>query len=209
MKTLPIAGLLLLPLAACSRTAETSAPADPATRAEPSAAGPARDAGVPGDADPVTGSPAEPRTDSPARMDGFGPLAFGTGVDKVRTLWAKPLVGEVPDDSCHYLRPEGDAAEGPFLMIEGKTFVCYDIRGPGVTAPGGGEVGMTLGELQTHYPDRGDVGPDKYDDKIQHLRVRPAKEGGTVIDFTLGADGKVQAWRVGQTPQLDYVEGCG
>jgi hypothetical protein len=35
----------------------------------------------------------------------------------------------------------------------------------------------------------GTVGPDKYDDKAQHLRVRPAQEGAAIIDFALGADG--------------------
>ncbi|WMJ70787.1 hypothetical protein [Stenotrophomonas sp. 24(2023)] len=195
MKTLPVAGLLLLSLAACSRSGETSAPADPATRAEPTAAAPA--------------APATVAAQGPARLDGFGPLALGSGVDQVRSSWGKPLQGEVPDEGCHYLHPQGDAPEGPWLMIEGNKLVRYDVRGPGVTAPGGGKVGMTLGELQTLYPDRGDVGPDKYDDKVQHLRVRPAQEGGAVIDFTVGAEGKVQAWRVGQTPQVDYVEGCG
>ena len=52
---------------------------------------------------------------------------------------------------------------------------------------------MTLGELQVLYPERADVGPDKYDEKAQHLRVRPAQEGGAVIDFALGADGRVSA----------------
>ena len=78
-----------------------------------------------------------------------------------------------------------------------------------ITAPGGGKVGMTLGELQVLYPERADVGPDKYDEKAQHLRVRPAQEGAAVIDFALGADGRVGAWRVGRTPQVDYAEGCG
>ncbi|MDH2181952.1 hypothetical protein N5J73_23395, partial [Stenotrophomonas sp. GD03654] len=95
------------------------------------------------------------------------------------------------------------------LMIEGRKLVRYDVRSAAITAPGGGKVGMTLGELQVLYPERADVGPDKYDEKAQHLRVRPAQEGDAVIDFALGADGRVGAWRVGKTPQVDYAEGCG
>ncbi|KAG1246612.1 hypothetical protein G6F68_014565 [Rhizopus microsporus] len=89
-------------------------------------------------------------------------------------------------------------------MIEGRKLVRYDVRRAAIIAPGGGKVGMTLGELQVLYPERADVGPDKYDEKAQHLRVRPAQEGDAVIDFALGADGKVGAWRVGKTPQVDY-----
>jgi hypothetical protein len=43
--------------------------------------------------------------------------------------------------------------------------VRYDVRSAAIVAPGGGKVGMTLGELQVLYPERADVGPDKYDEK--------------------------------------------
>ncbi len=213
MKHLPLAGLLLLSLAACNRTPEPAAPAEPAATA------PAKDASVPADADLATASPMDPRTDSPARLDGYGGVALGAGIAEVRSGYGSPLQGLGTDaagkplpaddsnDGCYFLRPQD--AEDPRLMIEGRKLVRYDVRSSGIVAPGGGRVGMTLGELQTLYPDRGDVVPDKYDDKAQHLRVRPAQEGGAVVDFALGADGKVGGWRVGKTPQVDYAEGCG
>lgn len=202
MKAFPVAGLLALSLAACSQgpeaaTATTSPMSDTAT------ADTARDPG------PASASPADPRSDSPARLDGFGPVALGAGVDEVRSRFGAPLQGEVPNDECHYLRPQKESPEGPWLMIEGNKLVRYDVRGPGIVAPGGGRVGMGLGELQQLYPERGDVTPDKYDPQAQHLRVRPAQEGQGIIDFALDADGKVGAWRVGLPPQVDYVEGCG
>ncbi|WP_313139406.1 hypothetical protein [Stenotrophomonas sp.] len=213
MKHLPLAGLLLLSLAACNRTPEPAAPSEPAATA------PAKDASVPADADLATASPVDPRSDSPARLDGFGGVALGAGIAEVRSGYGSPLQGLGTDaagkplpaddsnDGCYFLRPQD--AEDPRLMIEGRKLVRYDVRSSAIVAPGGGRVGMTLGELQTLYPDRGDVVPDKYDDKAQHLRVRPAQEGGAVVDFALGADGKVGGWRVGKTPQVDYAEGCG
>ena len=213
MKHLPLAGLLLLSLAACNRTPEPTAPAEPAATA------PAKDASVPADADLATASPVDPRSDSPARLDGFGGVMLGAGIAEVRSGYGSPLQGLGTDaagkplpaddsnDGCYFLRPQD--AEDPRLMIEGRKLVRYDVRSTGIVAPGGGKVGMTLGELQLLYPERADVGPDKYDEKAQHLRVRPAQEGAAIIDFALGADGKVGSWRVGQTPQVDYVEGCG
>ncbi|KPG68944.1 hypothetical protein JY420_09855 [Stenotrophomonas maltophilia] len=210
MKHLPIAGLLLLSLAACNRTPET--PADASAKGATPAAATA-------DADLATQSPADPRTDSPAQLDGFAGVKLGAGIAEVRSGFGKPLQGLGTDaagkplaaddgnDGCYFLRPQD--AEDPRLMIEGRKLVRYDVRSAAITAPGGGKVGMTLGELQVLYPERADVGPDKYDEKAQHLRVRPAQEGGAVIDFALGADGRVGAWRVGQTPQVDYAEGCG
>ena len=119
----------------------------------------------------------------------------------------KPLPADDGNDGCYFLRPQD--AEDPRLMIDGRKLVRYDVRGPGIVAPGGGRVGMSLGELQQLYPERADLGPDKYDPQAQHLRVRPEQEGHGIIDFALGADGKVSAWRVGLPPQVDYVEGCG
>lgn len=218
MKHLPIAGLLLLSLAACSggpdkQGAAGSGSDTPADTA--SATGPAQST----DPDLAARSANDPRSDSPAHLDGFAGVKLGAGIAEVRSGFGTPLRGLATDaagrplpaddgnDGCYFLRPQD--AEDPRLMIEGRKLVRYDVRSPAITAPGGGRVGMTLGELQVLYPERGDVGPDKYDEKAQHLRVRPAQEGGAVIDFALGADGRVGAWRVGQTPQVDYAEGCG
>ena len=212
MKHLPIAGLLLLSLAACSRSPDSPE----------AASAPAKDtatATAPADADLAITSPADPRADSPARLDGFGGARLGASIADVRSGFGTPLQGLGTDaagkplpaddnnDGCYLLRPQD--AEDPRLMIEGRKLVRYDVRSTGIVAPGGGKVGMTLGELQLLYPERADVGPDKYDEKAQHLRVRPAQDGAAIIDFALGADGKVGSWRVGQTPQVDYVEGCG
>lgn len=217
MKHLPLAGLLLLSLAACGghdkQGAAGSGSDTPAETA--SATGPAQST----DPDLAARPANDRREDSPARLDGFAGATLGAGIAEVRSGFGTPLQGLGTDasgkplpaddgnDGCYFLRPQD--AEDPRLMIEGRKLVRYDVRSAAIAAPGGGKVGMTLGELQVLYPERGDVGPDKYDEKAQHLRVRPAQEGKAVIDFALGADGRVNAWRVGQTPQVDYVEGCG
>ena len=160
---------------------------------------------------PATTPPApaaDPATQGPARLDGYGPLTLGATLDEVRAAWKEPLQGDVADDYCHALRPQGSQADDVILMIEGKRLVRYDVRNDRIVAPGGGKVGMSLGQLQTLYPDRGDLTPHKYDEKGQNLRVRPAAEGGAIVNFEINGDGTVTAWRVGKTPQVDYVEGC-
>jgi len=218
MKHLPLAGLLLLSLTACSagpdkQGAAGSGSDTPAETA--SATGPSQST----DPDLAARPANDLRKDSPARLDGFGGVTLGAGIAEVRSGFGTPLQGLGTDangkplpaadsnDGCYFLRPQG--AEDPRLMIEARKLVPYDVRSAAIVAPGGGKGGMTLGELQVLYPERADVGPDKYDEKAQHLRVRPAQEGGAVIDFALGADGRVSAWRVGQTPQVDSAEGWG
>ena len=207
MKPAPIAGLLLLSLAACNRS-PSPAPAEPPAASAAAAA-----------QNPAGAATAAVHEDGPARLDGYAGARLGAAIAEVRSGFGAPLQGLGSDaagkplpaddrnEGCYFLRPQD--AEDPRLMIEGRKLVRYDVRSAAIVAPGGGKVGMTLGELQLLYPERGDVVADKYDDKAQHLRVRPAQDGGAVIDFALGADGRVGAWRVGRTPQVDYVEGCG
>ena len=68
----------------------------------------------------------DPAAAGPARLDGYGPLTLGSTLDEVRAAWKAPLQGEVPDDYCHALRPEGAQAEDVILMIEGKRLVLVD-----------------------------------------------------------------------------------
>lgn len=188
---------MVLALGACERSPET-----PSTDAGAAVPAPAADAAV-------TAAPATAAADQgPARLDGYGPLALGSSLDAVRAAWKAPLDGEVADEYCHSLRPQGAQADDVVLMIESRRLVRYDVRNDRIAAPGGGKVGMSLGQLQTLYPDRGDVTPHKYDERGHNLRVRPATEGGALINFEINGDGNVTAWRVGLPPQVDYVEGC-
>ncbi|MCF7751902.1 hypothetical protein KQ945_14175 [Bacillus subtilis subsp. subtilis] len=191
---------IALALGGCDRSPET-----PSKDVEAAVPAPATGAPV---APPLPAAAEAQASPGPARLDGYGPLALGSTLDDVRAAWKAPLQGEVPDDYCHALRPQGAQADDVILMIEGKRLVRYDVRNDRIVAPGGGKVGMSLGQLQTLYPDRGDVTPHKYDEKGHNLRVRPAIEGGALINFEINGDGNVIAWRVGQTPQVDYVEGC-
>lgn len=191
---------IALALGACDRTPET-----PSTDAAAAVVEPAQEAA------PVT-APNAPAVDAaaqgPARLDGYGPLTLGATLDEVRAAWKGPLRGDVPDDYCHALRPQGSQADDVVLMIEGRRLVRYDVRNDRIVAPGGGKVGMSLGQLQTLYPERGDLTPHKYDEKGHNLRVRPATDGGALLNFEINGDGDVTAWRVGRSPQVDYVEGC-
>ncbi len=192
-----------LALGGCERAPET-----PSTDAQAATVEPAADTAAAPVAAGAAAASADTASQGPAHLDGYGPLRLGNTLDEVRTAWKEPLRGDVPDDYCHALRPEGSQADDVILMIEGKRLVRYDVRNDRIAAPGGGKVGMSLGQLQTLYPDRGDLTPHKYDERGHNLRVRPAADGGAVVNFEIDGDGKVTAWRVGKTPQVDYVEGC-
>ena len=113
-------------------------------------------------------------------------------------------------DACHYLfmRPRPALGYGTAFMVEGGRFVRLDVDDPAALAPGGGRIGMTAAQIEALYPGQLEARPHKYVDGARYLRVtRPGSEA--VLVFETDEAGRVQEWRIGLPPQVDYVEGCG
>jgi hypothetical protein len=125
--------------------------------------------------------------------------------------WGKDLTG-APDepDGCYYLYPGPRGQGGRFgigFMIEHQRFSRLDVDDARIEAPGGGRVGMDVGEIRRHYADIVEQ-PHKYVQGAKCLRRTDTVSGGVLV-FETDATGKVTRWRVGVPPQVDYVEGCG
>lgn len=197
-RILPLALLALL--AACARQPD----APPPTAATP--------AGDDAAAQPAATAPsaAAGQERAPARLDGYGDLVLGISADELRQAWHGELDGKPAEGSdCYYLFPRDAAAPRDLaFMIERDRFVRYDVGTDALAAPGGGRVGMGLARLQSLYREGAERLPHKYVDGGANLRVVPLQPGQGVLNFEIGADGTVSAWRVGLAPQVDYVEGC-
>lgn len=205
--------VLALSLAACgnrpSDPVETNtAPADSALDSDP-AAPPPFDS-------PADATPSAPASNRPAvvedviTFEGFGPAAFGTDQEQVRMAWGSDLGDAQPSEpgGCYYLtpQPQGTAGYNIAFMIEADRFARIDVRNEGYAAPGGGKVGMDRAEIERLYTGRVEASPHKYVEGAQSLRVR---EGDHALVFETDTAGQVTEWRIGTSPQVDYVEGCG
>ncbi|MDH5823031.1 lectin [Luteimonas sp. RD2P54] len=195
--------------------APATAPAGDAMAGDPAAPPPLDQ---PADAVPAVGgaAPAEPGA-MPAEgaigFAGFGPARFGADAEQVRMAWGRELTA-MPEPAepggCHYLMPEVAQGEGyrVAFMIEGDRFVRIDVRDPGIGAPGGGRIGMDAGQIEALYPGRVETRPHKYVEDASYLRIADDGGGDGVLVFETDAAGRVDEWRVGVAPQVDYVEGC-
>lgn len=143
---------------------------------------------------------------------GFGPAAFGASAEEVRQAWGGDLGDAQPGEpgGCHYLIPQPLGPEGyrTAFMIEGDRFVRIDVRDAAVAAPGGARVGMAADEVRTLYGDRVEEQPHKYDPQGRVLRVTAPDGAPGVLVLEIDGEGRVDEWRVGLPPQVDYVEGC-
>ncbi|HET6396649.1 MAG TPA: hypothetical protein VFF91_07390 [Pseudoxanthomonas sp.] len=173
---------------------------DDAVAAEPPAA----------DAVPPATAPQAAGALQAADFAGFAPVPFGADADALRAAWGAPLAGQAAEDGgCHYLFPQPRPARGygTAFMVEGGRFVRMDVDDAGVTAPGGGRVGMQAEAIAALYPGQVEQRPHKYVQGGRYLRVtRPGSEA--VLVFEADAQGRVHEWRIGVPPQVDYVEGC-
>jgi hypothetical protein len=202
---LPIVMVAAL-LSACQREeAPAAADAEPLTTA---ASTPVAETPAPVPAVDDTAAPAGPV--SQASFLGYGDMKLGSTVDEARAAWGGELNGApMEGTSCHYLWPKwiSRPADFAFMMEEGK-FVRYDVGTDKETAPGGGKVGMTVEELQKLYGGALKATPHKYVQGGQYLSIDAGDVAPTKLIFEADAAGKVTSWRVGLSPQVEYVEGC-
>ena len=204
----PLWSLLVVALAACS--GQGTPPPDVAKR-EPVAAEPAPPA-TPAPTPQPTPAPvpdAPPAGSGLAHWDGYGDMRLGMTAEQARAAWQGELKGVPAEgESCFHLSPASAKVPAELaFMFEGGKFVRYSTQDAALTAPGGGRIGMTVDEIKALYAGRVEEQPHKYETGGKYLRIKDAGTGSVLILETSAA-GKVDEWRVGVTPQVDYVEGC-
>lgn len=192
-------------LSACQREQAAASAPEPQTTAT---ATPMAEAPAPTPAADDTAAPAGPV--SQASFLGYGDMKLGSTVEEARAAWGGELNGApMEGTTCHYLWPKwiSRPADFAFMMEEGK-FVRYDVGTDKETAPGGGKVGMSVEDLQKLYGGALKASPHKYTQGGQYLSMDAGDVAPTKLVFEADAAGKVTSWRVGLSPQVEYVEGC-
>jgi len=206
-----IAAVLLLALSACGEREPSRAPAPaqaPATPVSPAVTPAQGPTPTPSNVTPAGVMPAP----GAIGYAGFGPAPFGATEEQVRMAWGRELTGPKPDTAggCHYLMPEPRTQRGYRIgfMFENERFVRIDVDADDIEAPGGGRVGMTTQDIQRLYAGHVQMQNHKYVEGGHYLRIPNPGGGSGVVLFETDAEGRVTAWRIGEPPQVDYVEGC-
>lgn len=165
----------------------------------------------------TTATPAPIETPAPApdritwvvRPRGAGPLVIGMTAKDAGEALGFAIPNEAWAAGCHQIVSDGTPS-GARLMFEDGRLVRIDIELPGLATDRGARVGMTEQEVQGLYGDSLRVVPHKYDPTGRYLVHSPdGASSATGFRTIFETDGrKVLRYRVGQEPQVEYVEGC-
>lgn len=156
------------------------------------------------------------RLDSLAR-DSTAWVAFPQRVGRIRTGMSRPeliaLVGRPiragydMQERCTYIR--GTALpRGVQVMVFDGVVARIDVLEPGVPTAEGLEVGATEQQVLAQYGPDAVVSPHAYSGPQWHyVTVTPPNDTAHRIVFE--TDGAVvKSYRVGRTPEVEWVEGC-
>ncbi|WP_411282068.1 hypothetical protein [Gemmatimonas sp.] len=139
---------------------------------------------------------------------GIGPVRVGMTLAEVAgaTSAGIRLVG-TDSTECSYLSWR-DGPPGVLIMAEGGRVVRIDVQNPAITTSEGIKIGSTEAEVQQRYTGRVEVQPHKYTDG-HYLVVTPRRPTDSNLRIVFETDGqKVETFRGGRVPQVQYVEGC-
>lgn len=162
------------------------------------------------DAGPPGGDSGSTQSGVQVTANGIGPVKVGMSVASAEAALRTSLAAPVGSDSsgCRYATWSG-GPPGVRLMIERNEIVRIDVDSAAIPTSAGARVGDSEDRIEALYRGRVVGGPHKYTDG-HFLTVTPADVADSAFRLIFETDGKqVTRYRVGQRPQVEYVEGCG
>ncbi|MBC7897636.1 MAG: hypothetical protein H7066_19615 [Cytophagaceae bacterium] len=139
---------------------------------------------------------------------GFGPAHIGLTLAQLNTALGESLTLHDPiDPSCGHVSPRAFPA-GVSLMIVDDSVARVEVDTAGVRTADGAQVGDSEQSVLALYVGRVQVMPHKYTGPEGHYLVVSAP-GDTMSRIVFETDGqRVERYRAGRRPAVDYVEGC-
>ena len=111
-----------------------------------------------------------------------------------------------PSTGCAYI-PGVGAIRGAFIMLVNDSVARVDVRDSAIATVEGAKVGDTEARINELYGARVKTSPHKYTGPTGHYMTVTPDDGRLRIVFETDGQ-RVVNWRVGRTPEVEWVEGC-
>ena len=156
---------------------------------------------------PAPGAAADSAGAWTVSLLGVGPLRYGMDLAAIRAATGDSLPAPVAEE-CTYLRIAA-APPGMYFMLERGRLVRVDVDSGGSATARGARVGMGEAELRRLHGDSLTVRPHKYVATAQYLIFAPPDPADSHrVVFEIDGQ-RVQRFRAGVLPPVEYVERCG
>lgn len=137
-------------------------------------------------------------------FNSFGNVKVGMTVPEAsKALGAELIRGEGYEDACYYV--ESKSVKGVLFMVTNNRIARIDIDGKDYVTDKGAKIGDSEEKIKSLYP-RISVNPNKYDESRHDMETYSSDEKYLIIFETDG--NRVTGFRVGNSEEVSFVEGC-
>lgn len=154
-------------------------------------------------AETPTSEPNEPSDaggDPVLTKDGYGSYIIGDTLEETGLV----LGTNVPEQGDCLYATNGEDRDVLFMLIDNK-LARIDVTEGDLAMPTGIGLGSSGDDVKSAYAGQLVVTPGKYEPTLEDYTVTFSDTRGAVFQVQ---DGEVQRYRVGQFPQVTWVEGC-
>ncbi|WP_392534720.1 hypothetical protein [Nostoc sp. C117] len=142
-------------------------------------------------------------------INGIEQIRIGMTVSEAAKAGGTRLVGDPPNNSCYYVKPQGKPKDLGFMVTEGRISRVDVWRNSKITTVKGAKIGDTEAEIKSLYPGQIRVTPHNYVQGGHYLTFVPKDQSDKNYRVVFETDGKrVTQFRSGKLPEVEYVEGC-
>jgi len=132
--------------------------------------------------------------------DGYGSYIIGDTLEETGLL----LGTNVPEQGNCLYATNGEDRDVLFMLIDDR-LARIDVMDGDLSLPTGVGLGSSGEDVKSAYAGKLVVTPGKYEPTLEDFTVTFSDTRGAVFQVQ---DDKVQSYRVGQFPQVSWVEGC-
>ncbi|MEH1937038.1 MAG: hypothetical protein V7L14_25715 [Nostoc sp.] len=142
-------------------------------------------------------------------INGIGQIRVGMTVSQAAKAAGTKLIGDSPNNSCYYVKPQNEPKNLLFMVTKGR-ISRVDVRhNTQITTLKGAKIGDTEAQIKSLYSGQIQVTPHKYVQGGHYLTFIPKDHANQNYRVVFETDGKrVTQFRSGKLPEVEFVEGC-
>lgn len=142
-------------------------------------------------------------------INGIGQVRVGMTVSQARKAAGTKLIGDSPNNSCYYVKPQKEPKNLLFMVTKGRISRVDVRQNTQITTLKGAKIGDTEARIKSLYPGQIQVTPHKYVQGGHYLTFIPKDRANQNYRVVFETDGKrVTHFRSGKLPEVEFVEGC-